>query len=181
MSAWVATKAATIASEHRVPGPIAMQVEYSLLARKVEAEHNPAAREGGMSVMLSSPLAGGAIGKGQPRLHSRYRSAQWRQSVRRQQVHGPQLHNSRHASGGRVRALLRAGTGGARLDHNTAGGLLGPCRRADDGTAKRQRPGGKRKPERRPHEPIERCQHADPRLHLFARRSHDPERALWKT
>ncbi|QFU08714.1 General stress protein 69 [Rhodobacteraceae bacterium THAF1] len=58
MPAWVAMKAATIASERRVPGPIAMQVEYSLVARDVEAEHFPAARDGGMGVMPWSPLAG---------------------------------------------------------------------------------------------------------------------------
>lgn len=61
MPAWVAIKAATIASERRVPGPIAMQVEYSLVARDVEAEHFPVAREGGMGVMPWSPLAGGFL------------------------------------------------------------------------------------------------------------------------
>ena len=61
MPAWVATKAATIASERRVPGPIAMQLEYSLVARDVEAEHFPAAREDGMGVMPWSPLAGGFL------------------------------------------------------------------------------------------------------------------------
>lgn len=61
MPAWVAMKAATIASERRVPGPIAMQVEYSLVARDVEAEHFPAAREAGMGVMPWSPLAGGFL------------------------------------------------------------------------------------------------------------------------
>ena len=61
MPAWVAMKAATIAAERRVPGPIAMQLEYSLVAREVEAEHFPAAREGGMGVMPWSPLAGGFL------------------------------------------------------------------------------------------------------------------------
>jgi len=61
MPAWVAMKAATIAAERRVPGPIAIQVEYSLVARDVEAEHIPAAREGGMGVMPWSPLAGGFL------------------------------------------------------------------------------------------------------------------------
>ena len=32
-------KAATIAVERRVPGPIALQLEYSLVARDVESEH----------------------------------------------------------------------------------------------------------------------------------------------
>lgn len=61
MPAWLAMKAATIAGERRVPGPIAMQVEYSLVARDVESEHLPAAREAGMGVMPWSPLAGGFL------------------------------------------------------------------------------------------------------------------------
>jgi aryl-alcohol dehydrogenase-like predicted oxidoreductase len=61
MPAWLAMKAATIATERRVPGPIAMQVEHSLVARDVEAEHFPAARDGGMGVMPWSPLAGGFL------------------------------------------------------------------------------------------------------------------------
>ncbi|MCR8825655.1 aldo/keto reductase [Pseudosulfitobacter koreensis] len=61
MPAWVAMKAATLASERRVPGPIAMQLEYSLVARDVEQEHFPAAREAGMGVMPWSPLAGGFL------------------------------------------------------------------------------------------------------------------------
>ena len=61
MPAWLAMKAATIASERRAPGPIVMQLEYSLVARDVEGEHFPAAREGGMSIMPWSPLAGGFL------------------------------------------------------------------------------------------------------------------------
>jgi aryl-alcohol dehydrogenase-like predicted oxidoreductase len=61
MPAWLACKVATIASERGVPGPIAIQVEYSLVARDVEAEHFPVAREGGMGVMPWSPLAGGFL------------------------------------------------------------------------------------------------------------------------
>ena len=61
MPAWVAMKAATIAAERRIPGPIAMQVEYSLVARDVESEHFPAAREAGMAIMPWSPLAGGFL------------------------------------------------------------------------------------------------------------------------
>lgn len=61
MPAWVAIKAATIANERRIPGPIAMQLEYSLVARDVEAEHFPVAGEGGMGVMPWSPLAGGFL------------------------------------------------------------------------------------------------------------------------
>ena len=59
--AWMAAKAATIAAERRIPGPIAIQVEYSLVARDVESEHIPAARECGMGVMPWSPLAGGFL------------------------------------------------------------------------------------------------------------------------
>lgn len=59
--AWLAMKAATIAAERRVPGPIALQLEYSLVARDVEAEHFPAAAEAGMAVMPWSPLAGGFL------------------------------------------------------------------------------------------------------------------------
>ncbi len=61
MPAWLAMKAATIAAERRVPGPIAIQVEYSLVARDVDAEHVPAAREAGMGVVPWSPLAGGFL------------------------------------------------------------------------------------------------------------------------
>ena len=61
MPAWLAMKAATIASERRVPGPIAMQLEYSLVARDVEAEHFAVARQGGMGIMPWSPLAGGFL------------------------------------------------------------------------------------------------------------------------
>ncbi len=61
MPAWIAMKAATIAAERRVPGPIAMQLEYSLVARDVEAEHFAVAREGGMGIMPWSPLAGGFL------------------------------------------------------------------------------------------------------------------------
>ena len=61
MPAWLAMKAATIAAERGVPGPIAMQVEYSLVARDIEAEHIPAAREAGMGVIPWSPLAGGFL------------------------------------------------------------------------------------------------------------------------
>lgn len=61
MPAWLAMKAATIAAERRRPGPIAMQLEYSLVARDVESEHFAVAREGGMGIMPWSPLAGGFL------------------------------------------------------------------------------------------------------------------------
>ena len=61
MPAWLATKAAVLAAERHLPGPIAIQVEYSLVARDVEGEHFAAAREAGMGVMPWSPLAGGFL------------------------------------------------------------------------------------------------------------------------
>lgn len=61
MPAWVAIKAATITGERHAPGPIAIQVGYSLVSRDVEVEHVPAAREGGMGVVPWSPLAGGFL------------------------------------------------------------------------------------------------------------------------
>jgi len=61
MPAWVAMKAATIATERRLPGPIAMQVEYSLVARDIEREHVPVAIEAGIGVVPWSPLAGGFL------------------------------------------------------------------------------------------------------------------------
>ena len=61
MPAWLAMKGATIAAERRAPAPIAMQLEYSLVARDIEAEHLPAAREAAMGVIPWSPLAGGFL------------------------------------------------------------------------------------------------------------------------
>ena len=61
MPAWYATKAATLAAAHAVPGPIAMQVEYSLVERSIEREHVPAARECGMGITPWSPLAAGFL------------------------------------------------------------------------------------------------------------------------
>ena len=61
MPAWYATKAATLAQVYSVPGPIGMQLEYSLVARTTETEHAPAARDGGLGVVPWSPLAGGFL------------------------------------------------------------------------------------------------------------------------
>ena len=61
MPAWLAMQVATIARERGVPGPIALQLEYSLVARDVEAEHFPAAHEAGMAVVPWSPLGGGFL------------------------------------------------------------------------------------------------------------------------
>lgn len=61
MPAWVAMKAATISNERRRPAPIAMQFEYSLVARDIEREHVPVALDAGMGIMPWSPLAGGFL------------------------------------------------------------------------------------------------------------------------
>ena len=59
--AWFATQVATLAAAHGVPGPVALQLEYSLVARWIEAEHVRAARELGMGIVPWSPLAGGYL------------------------------------------------------------------------------------------------------------------------
>ena len=59
--AWYAAKAATLAAAHAVPGPIALQLEYSLVSRTIEFEHVPAARECGLGVCPWSPLAAGFL------------------------------------------------------------------------------------------------------------------------
>lgn len=59
--AWYAVKASTLASANVVPGPIALQMEYSLVAREIEREHLPAARECGLGLAPWSPLAGGFL------------------------------------------------------------------------------------------------------------------------
>ena len=88
MPAWVAMKAATIADRAARPRPVAMQVEYSLVARDVEREHVPAAREAGMGVVPWSPLAGGFLtGKYRREDAARERTARRGQPVRRHQVH----------------------------------------------------------------------------------------------
>ncbi len=61
MPAWYAVKAATLAHAHTVPGPIALQVPYSLVERGIEREHVPAARECGLGITPWSPLAGGFL------------------------------------------------------------------------------------------------------------------------
>lgn len=61
MPAWYATKAATLAQAHNLPGPVAVQLEYSLVARSIETEHLPAAKEMGLGVTPWSPLAGGFL------------------------------------------------------------------------------------------------------------------------
>ena len=59
--AWYAAKMATLAAVHGVPGPVALQMEYSLAERGIEREHLPAAREFGLGILPWSPLAGGFL------------------------------------------------------------------------------------------------------------------------
>ncbi len=59
--AWYATRMATLAQVHNVPGPIALQLVYSLVERVIEHEHIPCARELGMGVVAWSPLGAGFL------------------------------------------------------------------------------------------------------------------------
>ena len=59
--AWFATQAATLARANGLPGPVAVQLEYSLVSRDIEREHIDAATELGLGVVPWSPLAGGFL------------------------------------------------------------------------------------------------------------------------
>ncbi len=59
--AWYAASAGTMARTLNTPGPIALQLPYSLIERGIEREHVPAALEFGMGVMPWSPLAAGFL------------------------------------------------------------------------------------------------------------------------
>ncbi len=59
--AWYVARAATLAETHSIPGPVALQLEYSLVERGIEREHLPAARECGLGVCPWSPLVGGFL------------------------------------------------------------------------------------------------------------------------
>lgn len=59
--AWFMTCVATLAAERGLPGPIALQTQYSLIERSADYEHGPAARELGIGVVPWSPLAGGFL------------------------------------------------------------------------------------------------------------------------
>jgi aryl-alcohol dehydrogenase-like predicted oxidoreductase len=61
MPAWYVTKAAALDQAHAVPGPIAMQLEYSLVARRIESEYVPAAQDLGLGITPWSPLAAGFL------------------------------------------------------------------------------------------------------------------------
>jgi aryl-alcohol dehydrogenase-like predicted oxidoreductase len=59
--AWYVAKAATLATAHSIPGPIALQLAYSLVERNIENEHLPAAHEFGLGLVPWSPLAYGLL------------------------------------------------------------------------------------------------------------------------
>lgn len=59
--AWYVAKAATLAAAHNVPGPIALQLAYSLVERNIENEHVPVANEFGLGLTPWSPLAYGLL------------------------------------------------------------------------------------------------------------------------
>lgn len=59
--AWYMTRMATLAAERGLPGPIALQTQYSLVERAADYEHRPASRELGIGVVPWSPLAGGFL------------------------------------------------------------------------------------------------------------------------
>lgn len=59
--AWYATKAAVSAQMQNLPGPIALQMGYSLVERNIEREHLPAAHACGLGILPWSPLAAGFL------------------------------------------------------------------------------------------------------------------------
>ncbi len=59
--AWYAAEMATLARAYNVPGPVALQLEYSLVERGLEREHTGAARHFGLGVTPWSPLAAGFL------------------------------------------------------------------------------------------------------------------------
>ena len=59
--AWYVARAVTMAQMNNLPGPIALQMEYSLSERAIEREHVPAALELGLGITPWSPLAAGFL------------------------------------------------------------------------------------------------------------------------
>lgn len=59
--AWYVAQLSTLAAAHGVPGPVALQLEYSLVERGIEREHVPAAQALGLGITPWSPLAGGFL------------------------------------------------------------------------------------------------------------------------
>lgn len=56
---WQLTKIVHLARALRVPGPVTLQPQYSLLVREIEWEIVPAARDAGLGLLPWSPLGGG--------------------------------------------------------------------------------------------------------------------------
>ena len=59
--AWYAARMSTLAQTHNIPGPIALQLVYSLVERIIECEHIPAARDLGLGITPWSPLGAGFL------------------------------------------------------------------------------------------------------------------------
>lgn len=59
--AWHAAQVAALAEARGAPGPVALQLFFSLVERGVEAEHLPLARDAGMGFVPWSPLAYGLL------------------------------------------------------------------------------------------------------------------------
>ena len=59
--AWFAARVVSVAEARGLPAPVALQEEYSLVARRVEHESVPAAQALGLGVVPWSPLAGGFL------------------------------------------------------------------------------------------------------------------------
>jgi aryl-alcohol dehydrogenase-like predicted oxidoreductase len=59
--AWYAARAQTLAEAHRMEPLALLQLEYSLVSRSLEREHQPLAEELGISIVPWSPLASGFL------------------------------------------------------------------------------------------------------------------------
>src|SRR5690606_2482573 len=59
--AWYMARAHTLAKKDGKERPIALQMEYSLVARDIEREHPPATQELGMGICAWSPLGSGFL------------------------------------------------------------------------------------------------------------------------
>lgn len=181
MPAWLAMKAATLAVERRAPAPIAIQVEYSLVARDIEAEHIPAALEGGMGVMPWSPLAGGFLtGKyrredttntgrlsgANPFGQSKFVDRNW------------DVLETLKAVAKENRSI--AGAGGAEMGDAAPWRGLHPGRRAHRGPTGGQYRRRRVPTERRTDVAFERRQRPDAGLHPWSDGSGDPPHGLWR-
>jgi len=59
--AWYVSRLVTLAEQHNMAAPIALQMEYSLVERSIEREHFPMSRALNLGLCVYSPLAGGAL------------------------------------------------------------------------------------------------------------------------